>query len=115
MKSAILKAACMTLGLVLVQSADAPPYRTHTHHHGQSVWSDGDTPLIAVAESRSILAPVAGGSAAESVHVQPRARTFVPNNAEDDAVQRRISKFNARQAVLNAWFDRRELTVCRGC
>jgi hypothetical protein len=51
---------------------------------------------------------------AESVHVQPRGSTFAPNSAEEDAVQKRITIFNARQRLLDAWFDRK-LTICRGC
>jgi len=72
------------------------------------------TPLAAMAEPASAPPPVAGSGAAESVHVQPRGSTFAPNSAEVDAVQKRITIFNATQRLLDAWFDRK-LTICRGC
>jgi hypothetical protein len=50
----------------------------------------------------------------ENVRVQPRGRTFSPNSAEVDAVQRRLSKFNEMQAAEDALFDRK-LTICRRC
>jgi hypothetical protein len=73
------------------------------------------TPLPAMAEPPSIAPPGAGVGAAESVHVQPRGTTFAPTSAEVDAVQKRIAIFNTTQAVLDAWFDRKKLTICRGC
>jgi hypothetical protein len=72
------------------------------------------TPLAAMAEAALVPPPVAGSGVAESVHVQPRGSTFAPNSAEVDAVQKRITIFNATQAVLDAWLDRK-LTICRGC
>jgi hypothetical protein len=72
------------------------------------------TPLAAMAEAASVPPPVAGSGVAESVHVQPRGSTFAPNSAEVDAVQKRITIFNATQAVLDTWFDKK-LTICRGC
>jgi hypothetical protein len=50
----------------------------------------------------------------ENVRVQPHGPTFTPNSAEYDAVQRRLTIFNAMQAVQDAAFDRR-LTICRRC
>jgi hypothetical protein len=73
------------------------------------------TPLPAMAEPPSITPPGAGVGVAESVHVQPRGTTFAPTSAEVDAVQKRIAIFNTTQAVLDAWFDRKKLTICRGC
>jgi len=73
------------------------------------------TPLAAMAEPASAPLPVAGAGVAESVHVQPRGRTFAPNSAEVDAVQKSITIFNTTQGVLDAWFDRKKLTICRGC
>ena len=70
------------------------------------------TPLAAMAEPLSVTPP--GASVAESVHVQPRGSTFAPNSAEEDAVQKRVTIFNARQRLLDARFDRK-LTICRGC
>jgi hypothetical protein len=72
------------------------------------------TPLAAMAEPLSVTPPGARVGVAESVHVQPRGSTFAPNSAEADAVQKRITIFNARQRLLDAWFDRK-LTICRGC
>jgi hypothetical protein len=72
------------------------------------------TPLAAMAEAASVPPPVAGSGVAESVHVQPRGSTFAPNSAEVDALQKRITIFNATQAVLDTWFDKK-LTICRGC
>jgi hypothetical protein len=72
------------------------------------------TPLAAMAEPPSVTPPGAGVGVAESVHVQPRGSTFAPNSAEVDAVQKRITIFNAKQRLLDAWFDRK-LTICRGC
>ncbi len=43
---------------------------------------------------------------AESVHVQPRGGTFAPSSAEEDAVQKQLTTFNATQAVLDASFDK---------
>jgi hypothetical protein len=73
------------------------------------------TPLAAMAEPPSVTPPGAGMGVAESVHVQPRGSTFAPNSAEVDAVQKRITIFNTMQGVLDAWFDRKKLTICRGC
>jgi hypothetical protein len=72
------------------------------------------TPLTAMAEPPSVMPPGAGVSVAQNVQVQPRGSTFAPNSAEEDAVQRRITIFNAKQGLLDAWFDRK-LTICRGC
>jgi len=71
-------------------------------------------PLAAMAEQHSVPPPGAGVGVAESVHVQPRGNTFAPNSAEEDALQKRITIFNATQRLLDAWFDRK-LTICRGC
>jgi hypothetical protein len=73
------------------------------------------TPLAAIAESPSVTPPGADVVVAESVHVQPRGSTFAPNSAEEDAVQKRITIFNATQGTLDAWFDKKKLTICRGC
>jgi len=72
------------------------------------------TPLAAMAEPLSVTPPGARVGVAESVHVQPRGSPFAPNSAEEDTVQKRITIFNARQRLLDAWFDRK-LTICRGC
>ena len=72
------------------------------------------TPLAAVAEASSVPPPAARADVAESVHVQPRERTFDPNSAEVDAVQKRITIFNAMQRLLDARLDRK-LHICRGC
>jgi len=66
-----------------------------------------------VADPLSPQPPTAPG-AAESVHVQPRGSAFAPNSAEDDAVQKRITRFNAEQTLQDATFNRR-LSICRRC
>jgi hypothetical protein len=73
------------------------------------------TPLAAMAEPLSVTPPGVGVGVAQSVHVQPRGNTLTPNSAEEDAVQKRITIFNATQEVMDAWFDREKLTICRGC
>jgi hypothetical protein len=67
-----------------------------------------------VAEPLSTQPPGVAPGTAESVRVQPRGSTFAPNSAEDDAVQKRITDFNATQRLLDASFNRK-LTICRGC
>ena len=72
------------------------------------------TPLAAMAEPPSVPLPMGGAGVAESVHVQPRGSHFAPNSAEDDAIQKRMTIFNATQAVVDTRFDKK-LTICRGC
>jgi hypothetical protein len=72
-------------------------------------------PVVAIAESQRI--PSCSSVTTEepeSVHVQPRGRAFAPNSAQEDEVQRRITIFNANQAMEDAAFDRR-LRICRRC
>jgi hypothetical protein len=70
-------------------------------------------PLAALADPPS--APASKEpSTAESVHVQPRGNTFMPNTAAEDAVQKGIADFNERQEVQDAEFDKK-LRICRGC
>jgi hypothetical protein len=69
-------------------------------------------PVVAIAESPQNSRVTA--DAPESVRVQPRGRIFDPNSAQEDEVQRRITIFNATQAVEDAAFDRR-LRICRRC
>ena len=68
--------------------------------------------IVAIAESPQNSRVTA--NAPESVRVQPRGRIFDPNSAQDDEVQRRLTIFNATQAVEDAAFDRR-LRICRRC
>ena len=72
------------------------------------------TPFAAMAEPALILPRSASTGTAESVHVQPRGRTFAPNSAEDDAVQKQLTIFNATQALMDTTFDKK-LTICRRC
>ncbi|WP_354106766.1 hypothetical protein [Bradyrhizobium sp. LB14.3] len=51
---------------------------------------------------------------AESVHVQPRGSTFMPNSIAEDTLQRRITDFNQKQQGLDAELDKK-LKICRGC
>src|SRR5262245_1887031 len=68
-----------------------------------------------VADPLSPQPPAAAAPrAAESVHVQPRGSAFAPNSAEDDEVQKRITRFNAEQTLQDASFDKK-LSICRRC
>ena len=66
--------------------------------------------VVAVAESSQNSRVTA--DAPESVRVQPRGRSFDPNSAREEEVQRRITIFNATQAVKDAAVDRR-VGICR--
>jgi len=70
-------------------------------------------PVVAIAESPQMLSTSrVTAEDPESVRVQPRGRIFAPHS--DDEVQRRLTIFNATQAVEDAAFDRR-LRICRRC
>jgi hypothetical protein len=71
-------------------------------------------PATALAQPSPTMSTDASAGMPESVRVQPRGRTFSPNSAEVDAVQRRQSRFNETQATEDALFDRK-LTICRRC
>jgi hypothetical protein len=71
-------------------------------------------PLMAMAEPLSVPPPPKAQNTAESVRVQPRGDAFVPNSPQEDAVQKGITTFNARQELLDEAFDRK-LRICRGC
>jgi hypothetical protein len=72
-------------------------------------------PVVAIAESPQIPSTSRVTTEdPESVRVQPRGRVFDPNSAQDDEVQRRLTIFNATQALEDAAFDRR-LKICRRC
>jgi hypothetical protein len=71
-------------------------------------------PAMAIAQSSPTTSAEVSAGMPENVRVQPRASTFIPNSAEEDAVQNRLTIFNETQAVQDAWFDGR-LTICRGC
>jgi hypothetical protein len=71
-------------------------------------------PATASAQPSPTMSTDASAGMSENVRVQPRGRTFSPNSAEVDAVQRRLSKFNEMQAAEDALFDRK-LTICRRC
>ena len=70
-------------------------------------------PLTALADP--VAAPSSSEpSTAESVHVQPRGSTFMPNSMAEDALQKRITDFNQKQQELDAELDKK-LKICRGC
>lgn len=72
-------------------------------------------PVVAIAESPQIPSTSRVTTEnPESARVQPRGRVFDPNSSQDDEVQRRLTIFNATQAVEDVAFDRR-LTICRRC
>lgn len=70
-------------------------------------------PLTAMADPASV-PPSREQSPADSVRVQPRGNTFMPNSAAEREVQRRITDFNQKQGVVETEFDRK-LRICRGC
>jgi hypothetical protein len=71
-------------------------------------------PLMAMAEPLSVPPSPKAQNTAESVHVQPRGSDFAPNSAQEEAVQKGITIFNATQELLDEAFDRK-LRICRGC
>jgi len=72
-------------------------------------------PVVAIAETPQIPSTSRVTTEdPESVRVQPRGRVFDPNSAQDDEVQRRLTIFNATQALEDAAFDR-NLKICRRC
>ena len=71
--------------------------------------------LAAVADPLPPQPPAAAAPrAAENVHVQPRGSAFAPDSAEDEEVQKRITRFNAEQTLQDASFDKK-LNICRRC
>ena len=70
-------------------------------------------PLAALADPVAAPSPEEP-STVESVHVQPRGRTFMPNSLAEEALQKRIGDFNRKQEELDAELDRK-LKICRGC
>lgn len=71
-------------------------------------------PAAVLAEPSMVASPPVSSDAPESVRVQPRGHVFAPNSAEDDAVQKQLSIFNAKQQLLDAELDRK-LNICRRC
>ena len=71
-------------------------------------------PAMVLAQSAQSPSPAESAGMPESVRVQPRGRTFMPNSSEDDTVQRRLTNSNAAQAADDAMFDRK-LSICRRC
>ncbi|MCA6113192.1 hypothetical protein J6497_39820 [Bradyrhizobium sp. CNPSo 4026] len=72
------------------------------------------TPAVVLAQSPMVAISPLAPNTPESVHVQPRGRAFAPNSAEDDVVQKQISRFNATQQLMDAKLDRR-IIICRRC
>jgi hypothetical protein len=73
-------------------------------------------PAVAMAEACPIASAPVSAETQENVHVQPHGYPFDPNSAGVDDVQRRLTIFNAEQAVQDAAFDRKlKSTICRGC
>jgi hypothetical protein len=53
-------------------------------------------------------------AAVEDARVQPRGKEFMPNSADDQAIQRRLTIFNEQQGLENTALDKK-LKICRGC
>ena len=51
-------------------------------------------------------------AAPTTVHVQPRAKDFIPHSAASRAEQKRLSRFDARQRKLDRALDD-NLSICR--
>ena len=71
-------------------------------------------PLTAVAQTPTPTPSPKPQVVDETVRVQPRGNDFMPNSAEEGAVQKRITDFNSSQEHLDASFDKK-LRICRGC
>jgi hypothetical protein len=71
-------------------------------------------PTASIGETPPMPPPSVSAWTPESVRVQPHRPAFMPNSAEYNEVQRRLSTFNATQAAQDAAFDRR-LSICRRC
>jgi hypothetical protein len=71
-------------------------------------------PAASIGQTPPISSSSVSAGMPETVRVQPHRPAFTPSSAEYDAVQRRLSIFNATQAAQDAAFDRR-LSICRRC
>ena len=47
-------------------------------------------------------------------HLQPRAQQFSPTSPANQAVDRQLSTYDARQQKLDEQLDK-QLNICRGC
>jgi hypothetical protein len=47
-------------------------------------------------------------------HLQPRAQQFSPGSPASDAVQQKLSTYDAQQQKLDEQLDK-QLNICRGC
>jgi hypothetical protein len=65
-----------------------------------------------VAEADPLGSANAPAAAAPIVRVQPRAEDFNPHSAANQAEQRRLSKFDAKQKKRDQTLDKK-LSVCR--
>jgi hypothetical protein len=70
--------------------------------------------FLASAPIAAAIRPGAMLPAAPVGHLQPRAKGFAPRCPPDEAEQRRLSTFNAKQEKLNETIDK-ELSICRNC
>jgi hypothetical protein len=70
-------------------------------------------PITATADSDQ-QSPKRSSSPFETARVQPRRQDFMPNSAEDNAIQRRLSIFNEKQGLDDLALDKK-LKICRGC
>jgi hypothetical protein len=71
-------------------------------------------PLTAVAQTPTPAPSPKPQAVDETVRVQPRGSGFMPDSAQEDAVQKRIMDFNSTQQNLDASLDK-NLRICRGC
>ncbi|MGY8680659.1 hypothetical protein Q2941_23095 [Bradyrhizobium sp. UFLA05-153] len=71
-------------------------------------------PIAAMADSDQRSPKKLSSPSVDTVRVQPRGQEFMPNSAEDNAIQRRLSIFNEQQGQEDLALDKK-LKICRGC
>jgi hypothetical protein len=71
-------------------------------------------PIAALADSDQPSPKQLSSPSVETVRVQPRSQEFMPNSAEDNAIQQRLSIFNEQQGLEDLALDKK-LKICRGC
>jgi hypothetical protein len=70
--------------------------------------------MAAMADSDQVSPKKSSPPSVDVVRVQPRGQDFIPNSAEDNAIQRRLSIFNEQQSQEDLALDKK-LKICRGC
>jgi hypothetical protein len=71
-------------------------------------------PIAATADSGLPSPKKTTSPSVETVHLEPRRQNYMPNSAEDNDIQRRLSIFNEKQGLEDLALDKK-LRICRGC